>query len=290
MRKIIKIIYELIPLKKQIFVALKKVYTPNQSVYKHFNFTGVIDLKLNEEKSFKMKHYGFELENELFWNGVQGGWEKVSLGLWIKLCKKSNLVFDIGANTGIYSLISKTINKDAEVYAFEPVRRVFEKLELNNAINGYNIKCLELAASNYNGTAVIYDTPTPHIYSVTVNKNLDDTRATIETKIETTTLDSIIEKHHISKVDLVKIDVETHEAEVLEGFQKHLKKFTPTILIEILNDEVGMKVEKIVAGMNYLYFNIDERNGIRKVDKITKSDFYNYLLCSADTAKELNLI
>ena len=290
MRKIIKIIYELIPLKKQIFVALKKVYTPNQSVYKHFNFTGIIDLKLNEEKSFKMKHYGFELENELFWNGVQGGWEKVSLGLWIKLCKKSNLVFDIGANTGIYSLISKTINKDAEVYAFEPVRRVFEKLELNNAINGYNIKCLELAASNYNGTAVIYDTPTPHIYSVTVNKNLDDTRATIETKIETTTLDSIIEKHHISKVDLVKIDVETHEAEVLEGFQKHLKKFTPTILIEILNDEVGMKVEKIVAGMNYLYFNIDERNGIRKVDKITKSDFYNYLLCSADTAKELNLI
>ena len=176
------------------------------------------------------------------------------------------------------------------MYAFEPVRRVFEKLELNNAINGYNIKCLELAASNYNGTAVIYDTPTPHIYSVTVNKNLDDTRATIETKIETTTLDSIIEKHHISKVDLVKIDVETHEAEVLEGFQKHLKKFTPTILIEILNDEVGMKVEKIVAGMNYLYFNIDERNGIRKVDKITKSDFYNYLLCSADTAKELNLI
>ena len=290
MKKLIKIIYELIPLKKQLFVALKKVYTPNQSVYKHFNFTGVIDLKLNEEKSFKMKHYGFELENELFWNGVQGGWEKVSLGLWIKLCKKSNLVFDIGANTGIYSLISKTINKDAEVYAFEPVRRVFEKLELNNAINGYNIKCLELAASNYNGTAVIYDTPTPHIYSVTVNKNLDDTRATIETKIETTTLDSIIEKHHISKVDLVKIDVETHEAEVLEGFQKHLKKFTPTILIEILNDEVGMKVEKIVAGMNYLYFNIDERNGIRKVDKITKSDFYNYLLCSADTAKELNLI
>ena len=89
---------------------------------------------------------------------------------------------------------------------------------------------------------------------------------------------------------MIKIDVETHKAEVLEGFSNYLHKFNPTILIEILNDEVRTNVQKIVSNMGYLYFNIDENAGIRQVTSITKSDYYNYLLCMPEMAKELSLI
>ena len=71
-----------------------------------------------------MRHYGFQLENEIFWSGLTNGWEKISTRLWIELSKNSKVIFDIGANTGIYSLVSKSINPTSQVFAFEPVKRV----------------------------------------------------------------------------------------------------------------------------------------------------------------------
>ena len=44
--------------------------------------------------------------------------------------------------------------------------------------------------------------------------------------------------HKITKIDLLKIDVETHEPEVLEGYTKYIHLHKPTMLIEILNDEL----------------------------------------------------
>lgn len=43
----------------------------------------------------------------------------------------------------------------------------------------------------------------------------------------------------------MKIDVETHEPEVLEGVGEYLKKFRPSLLIEILDDEITAKVQNI---------------------------------------------
>ncbi len=65
--------------------------------------------------------------------------------------------------------------------------------------------------------------------------------------------------------------------------------YRPTLLIEILNDEIGHKVQKMVQGLGYLYFNIDEAGGTRQVESITKSDYYNYLLCDAVVAAKLRL-
>ena len=62
------------------------------------------------------------------------------------------------------------------------------------------------------------------------------------------------------------------------------------MLIEILSDEVGLKVKELIGGLGYLYFNIDENKGIRKVDTIAHSDYYNYLLCSKEIAQQLKLL
>ncbi len=159
-----------------------------------------------------MRHYGFELENEVFWRGLENGWEHVSISLWTKLVKEANVILDVGANTGIYSLIAKSVNPDSRVYAFEPVERVFEKLEFNNRLNDFDIICFDQALSDTDGEAIIYDVPSEHVYSVTVNKNINTLDATvIPTKIKIMKLDTFIERIKIERVDLIKIDVETHQ-------------------------------------------------------------------------------
>lgn len=90
--------------------------------------------------------------------------------------------------------------------------------------------CFGCAASDENGTAIIYDTPTEHIYTGTVNKNiLAPEVEVIPTEIKITRLDTFIERMNIEKIDLIKLDVETHETEVLEGFGEYLDKFKPTL-------------------------------------------------------------
>ncbi|MBN8703051.1 MAG: FkbM family methyltransferase [Bacteroidetes bacterium] len=291
MKKILKEIYRLIPFKKQFFLFIKFFWTPPHSIYKHLHFNDEILISVDNSHKFKMMHYGFQVENDLFWEGIHSGYEGMSMNLWIKLARKSNVVFDIGANTGTYSMVTKCINPNARVFAIEPVKRVFEKLKANAHINNFDIVCIEAAASNNVGVATIYDTFEAHTYSVTVNKNrnLAETKV-FTTEINTTTLDSIIEKYAIPKIDLMKIDVETHEPEVLEGYRKYFALHKPTLLIEILNDEVGKRVEDFVKPLGYLFFSLEEGDSIKKVDKIIQRGFLNYLLCSSETAKELELV
>lgn len=131
----------------------------------------------------------------IFWSGLTNGWEKESINLWIQLCKNATTIVDVGANTGIYSLIAKTLNPNAMVFAFEPVSRVYQKLKENIQLNKFDIIALEVALSNSDGTATIYDTDSEHTYSVTVNKNMfsSDTHV-LATTIQTIQLDTFIKK------------------------------------------------------------------------------------------------
>ena len=79
---------------------------------------------------------------------------------------------DIGANTGVYSLVTKTLNPNAKVIAFEPIQRTFEKLVYNNFINNYDIICEQTALSDKDGQGYIYDPDTVHNNLATLNADV----------------------------------------------------------------------------------------------------------------------
>ncbi|HLF45337.1 MAG TPA: FkbM family methyltransferase [Chitinophagaceae bacterium] len=233
-----------------------------------------------------------EIENDIFWKGLTGGWEKISMQLWIQLSRKANIILDIGANTGLYALTAKLLNAQALVFAFEPLKQMYRKLKENNDLNDFDIDCIEKAVSDKNGKAIIYETGADHIAAASLNiETRAYTALDLETEVETITLDSFIDEKELKKIDLVKIDVETHEPSVLKGFKKYLPQHRPDFIIEVLTDKVGSDLEQLLNGLGYLYFNIDDKEGkIHKVDRITKSDYFNYLLCSEETARYLKLL
>ncbi|MDH5545047.1 MAG: FkbM family methyltransferase [Gammaproteobacteria bacterium] len=289
MKSFFKKAYFLTPFKKQLFSLLKIFWVPPANIHQHLHFHGDIKVTTANASSFKIRSYGYQVENRIFWNGLYGDFERHSLRLWTELCQMSDVIFDIGANTGIYALLAKAVNPSAKVYAFEPVERVYEKLIKNVELNRFDIACSPKAISNYNGEAVIYDTATEHTYSVTVNRdtnlNPDDS---IEVKIQTITLDTFIEQEKLDKIDLLKIDVEMHEVEALQGFSKYLQRFQPSFLIEILNDDVANGVYEMIKDFGYEFYNIDEEKGPHRVERLSKSDVFNFLICKPEIANRLS--
>jgi FkbM family methyltransferase len=273
MKRILKFIYGVVPFKKKIFLFIKKFWTPKESIYKHLHFETPFTVKIDDSKAFKLLN-GTRIENEIFWEGLTGKWEKESMKLWIELTKNSNSIFDIGANNGVYALVGKTMNPSAQVFAFEPHPVFFKNLKENVNLNGYEIELHKTAVSNINGLLNIEDY-TGHTPTITV---------------EAVTLDAFIKSNQLQNVDLLKIDVETFEPQVIEGFITALNLYKPTLLIEVLNENVAEAINNHVKDLGYLYFNIDELTGIRRTQQVEKSDFYNYLICQEDVAKRIGIL
>ncbi|QHT70490.1 FkbM family methyltransferase [Rhodocytophaga rosea] len=291
MKHLLKSIYKKIPLKKHLFLVLRSFYRPPQSVYQYFIFWDKFKV-IVENNSFWIKHHGLYIENEIFWGGLtEGKFEKLSMQLWIKLCKEATCVIDIGANTGVYSLVTKALNPDARVIAFEPIHRTFEKLLLNNSINQYDIVCERIALSDKDGEGYIFDPETVHNNLATLNADVaDKNRIGRKIPISLQKLSTYIREKKIGRIDLMKIDVEGHEPNVLSGMEDYLDQMRPTMLIEINSDEMGSQIEEILDGKGYLYFNIDEKSRIELLPHLIKSYHNNYLICNKEVAKKLQLI
>lgn len=283
--------YHILPCKNVICYLLRKLPLNKEKFYKDYKFNGPFRVKFNSGQTFKMIHHRTTIENEIYWKGIDNGWEKVSIGVWKELAKNSNVIVDIGANTGVYSLIAASANHQADIYAFEPSKRVFEKLKRNIYINQFDVQAFDIALSNKKGTAIFYDVIFEHQYSASLNESmLESDEGKVEVEVQTDTLDGFFELQKVDKVDLVKVDVEKHECEVLEGMKKIIDRDRPTLLIEILDDVIGEYVDNMLSPYGYLYFDIDEKTSPRKVENLRKSAHYNYLICLESVARELKLI
>lgn len=290
-KTLLRAAYRHTPGKQRLFERVRASWSPPESVYRHLHFEGIIDVPVPGGAGFRMRHYGYQVENSVFWAGLTGEWERVSLGLWLELSREASMILDVGANTGVYGLAAKAQNPSARVVAVEPVRRVFDKLVTNVKLNGFDIQCLDVAASDADGLATIFDTDSEHTYSVTVNRNVNAPGVvTIPTEVRTARIESLAREHSWPRIDLMKVDVETHEVEVLRGMGGLLAKDRPTMLIEVLDDEVGRGIESAVEGLGYVYFNVDERSTARRVAHIGRSDYYNFLLCTPERAARLRLL
>ena len=231
LKPIARKIYAGIPFKRMLFALMKRVGTPPESLYRHLHFSGDFRVAINQKESFLIRHYGFEVENELFWRGLFTGREGTALRIWVELSRDAKVIFDVGANSGVYALAAKAVNSDAAVFAIEPIARVFEKLRANDELNGFGIRCLAFAASDEDGEAAIFDFRGEHSYSSTFHRELFVNDDLVPTTVKTMRLDTFVREANIGRLDLMKIDVEGHEPAVLRGLGTFLEQFQPTMLV-----------------------------------------------------------
>lgn len=282
-KKVLWSIYNLVPFKKNIFQILKPLGL-SERITQHLVFDGVIKLKLNEGKSILMQNRRYPLEQIFFWKGING-WEQYSNMLWQALAKRSDVILDIGANTGVYTLLAKAANPEVKVYSFEPVRNTFKILQENIALNNCsNVTLINDAISDKEGEAEFYDMKDSILYEASLEKahvdalKHDRSRFT-SYKVKIVPLTKVIEEHKIEKIDLLKVDVETHEPPVIAGMGEYLQKYQPILLIEILNEDVAKRLTPYFNSDDYVFYDIDEKSGYRKVSSLEPSSTFNFIIC-----------
>jgi FkbM family methyltransferase len=146
------------------------------------------------------------------------------MGQLLKAIRPGDIVFDVGANVGVVSLLiaKKNIEKDIHVHAFEPEPRNAEHLRRNVALNGLSsvITVHELALAERTGCAVLWTYgPAGEGTHSMVSKNAADAG---RVEIKTETIADFVTRTGISP-DVIKIDVEGAECMVLNGAAGILK-------------------------------------------------------------------
>lgn len=251
-----------------------------EAIFKHLYPKGTFTARYFGKPSFKMYSSGAQIENEIYWRGLENCHERLSVKIWITLCEvlRPKVVWDVGANTGLYGLLARHRAPNCQVSLFEPQTSPILMAKENFLINCFDGKFHELALGNFSGKAKVFLEPDlDFAYSVTVNKNLAPEKAKRELAIQVERASTFIGDSE--KVpELIKIDVETFEPEVLEGFSE-IDLTCTTFLMEILDDSIAAEIENFLPSTEFIYVNInDRRNTCRFQEHLTKSDFYNFLI------------
>ncbi|MEA2464611.1 MAG: hypothetical protein QOJ98_2358, partial [Acidobacteriota bacterium] len=193
-------------------------------------------------------------------------------------------IFDVGANIGLFSLFVAQRCRNATIYAFEPIPKVFESLRLNALLYGWGGRQYQcgLAGSSsqqvftfYPHNTVISSSMTSReearqiVKSYMLNQQegsngaeeqgLATTDELLEARLdseeytcELRPLSDIIRENGIERIDLLKIDVEKAEQEVLRGIQAEDWPKIRQLAVEV-HDDSGRLAETIamLEGLGY---------------------------------------
>ena len=164
-----------------------------------------------------------------------------------RVVKKGDVVVDVGAHVGYYSLLfAELVGEKGHVFSFEPSTNC-EILKKNIEINSYkNITAVQKAVSNETTVTKLHLTPSLTTHHI-CNTNRDDSNSV---EIQTTTLDDYFCKKNQISVNFIKCDAEGHELEVLKGGEQLLRKFHPIISLESEARHCG--IDNVMSVFNFL--------------------------------------
>ena len=151
-----------------------------------------------------------------------------------KLISEGDTAIDIGANIGTQTIsLSNKVGEKGKVIAFEPQNIISQCLQTNLTLNDItNVSVHKSAISNKSGWAKMNISEYAQI-----GRYGEAGITKTGSKVKTIKLDEI----DTQKCNLIKIDVEGHEWEVIQGGQEFLKVHKPNLYMEAKNGIEGTK-------------------------------------------------
>jgi FkbM family methyltransferase len=157
-----------------------------------------------------------------------GSYEFKTQRAFARLVGSGDVVYDLGANVGFYTLLGARLAGDAGmVYSFEPLPRNLEYLRKHVEMNGFrNCRVIDAAVADFDGEMTLEAPTTAHL---SVGGDLS---------VRVMRVDSLVARGEIRAPDVMKIDIEGSEVKALAGAVAIIETYRPRILLATHNREL----------------------------------------------------
>lgn len=215
------------------------------------------------------------VHQDVFWSGYKDYWD-----LWHleRLLPVDAVILDVGSNFGYYAIeLALALGPEARAIAFEPFPTNFDRLKQNIQLNdlGNQITPLSIALSNENRVSTM---------SLRSGKNnTGSAQVGIEgVDVELAALDDIWPSLKLGRLDMMKIDVEGHEVNVLNGGRSIIEEHRPCLLVELdppRLEESGSSSTELIDLLNSLNYKLYEskRRGLVALTSKVDNNMRNIL-------------
>lgn len=195
-----------------------------------------------------LRGFRFRITRNSGWGPIRGGTEFEVALLMRELVRPGWVVYDLGANIGIYSMLySKLVGERGKVFSFEPLpanlNDLRENLELNScrnvtihavAIGKVRSRCtFEIGQNNSQGKLVDGGSGSAELIDVEVER-----------------LDELVAAG-LPAPDLIKVDIEGGEADALEGAEQLIAARKPALFVELHTPEQDRRVGAFLSKQGY---------------------------------------
>lgn len=172
-----------------------------------------------------------------------GVWEPHVTAAFRYLLSPGDVCVDAGAHIGYFSLLaSKLVGPFGRVYALEPEEKTYCALCANLELNAaHNVLALPVAAGARDGRELLYPAPTGNSGSAALRRRWGtfdpENEASKPRAVSVSSISSILDPAELSRLRLVKIDVEGYELEVLHGLAEVFDAgYRPALVVEVHGD------------------------------------------------------
>ncbi|MCV0373425.1 MAG: FkbM family methyltransferase [Nitrosarchaeum sp.] len=237
--------YSFSQIKRYVKLKLKK--SPKDEPY---IFRGMYDLKYQI-------HTNSSIDLDISKNGIINDWIVFNIK---KLLKSNSVIFDIGANRGIYTLPFSKECPYSKIYAFEPDMESYLQLKYNLNLNEVsNVEVFNIALQENENVKK------SNFYirrCVDNNKFINQGISSLEKskfnnismqQVNCSTIDKIVLDNNLKRLDFIKLDAEGSEYRILQGGKTSICKYLPIVHYEFSrkNDDM-MENSNSIKSFNFL--------------------------------------
>ena len=166
---------------------------------------------------------------------VTGRYEPNEFCLLSRLLKLGLTFIDIGANMGLYTLFAAhRVGESSCVLAIEPSTREMQTLKDNVEQNAFgNVRLYPTALSDGASEVELLVARLQNSGHNTLGAFGYNTTLDHKEKARAMRLDELVQSETLSRVDVVKMDIEGAELAALRGAGETLERFRPVVLLEL---------------------------------------------------------
>ncbi|MCC6612305.1 MAG: FkbM family methyltransferase [Anaerolineae bacterium] len=180
------------------------------------------------------------------------------LGMVEELVKPGDVVWDIGANVGLFAFAAAGLAGDrGKVLAVEPDTWLVDLLRRSARLNPeLPVDILPVAVSASVEVSTFYIARRLRALNSLAGGTLSDDNAREKQLVMTISLDWLLD--HYDRPRVLKIDVEGVEANVLSGAARLLREVRPVILCEVIGRNAD-SVTRMLTDANYTLYDAELR-------------------------------